>query len=57
MKITSDKIVIELSNTDEIKTFNDLIGYALERECLFEYERKLAEALYNATRCNLDTGD
>lgn len=49
MKVTTDKITIELENADDITTFNNIILFALDHDAkehdMYESERKMAQKL------------
>lgn len=53
MKITKDRILIELENADDIQTFNDVILFALDldtkEDCMTDCERKMAKKLAELT--------
>lgn len=53
MKITKDRILIELENADDIQTFNDIILFALDKDakenCMTEWERDMAKKLAEIT--------
>lgn len=56
MKITKDKILIELENADDIQTFNDVILFALDLDakenCMTGCEKRMAQKLAEITdRC------